>query len=184
MVFLLLTRLLPSSLKGTHWWNVGQLCTAYVHWVRLFSFPGSTPVCGLLFFTGRTCADNYPRSSWKKKPTHTGVDPGKLNERTHWQHLTPLMTSRLVCIAYKCCNWVLYFQQSYWDTKVPNSYATNCDVINTIIYSAIVHCKSIRVYMLVRLYVYFVLRYTCIGGKELFELIKPCFVLSGSFPRQ
>ena len=81
--FLLLTRLLPSSLKGTHWWNVGQLCTAYVHWVRLFSFPGSTPVCGLLFFTGRTCADNYPRSSWKKNPTHTGVDPGKLNERTH-----------------------------------------------------------------------------------------------------
>ena len=25
---------------------------------------------------------NYPRSSWKKKPPHTGVDLGKLNERT------------------------------------------------------------------------------------------------------
>ena len=40
-------------------------------------------VCGGFIFPGRTCADYYPRLSWGKKPPHTGVDPGKLNERTH-----------------------------------------------------------------------------------------------------
>ena len=52
--------------------------------MRSFSSPGSTPVCGgFIFFPGWTYADNYSRSSWKKKPPHIGVDPGKLNERTH-----------------------------------------------------------------------------------------------------
>ena len=52
--------------------------------MRSISFPGATSVCGVFFVQGRTCADNYPRSSWKKKTPHTGVDPGKLNERTHY----------------------------------------------------------------------------------------------------
>ena len=38
-------------------------------WVRSISFPGSTPVCGVFYFPRRTCADNYPRSSWEKKHT-------------------------------------------------------------------------------------------------------------------
>ena len=49
--------------------------------VRLASL--GRPRCVTVFFPGRTCADNYPRSPWKKKPPHTGIDPGKLNERTH-----------------------------------------------------------------------------------------------------
>ena len=51
-------------------------------WVRSFSFPGSTLVCGVFFSPGRTWVIICTRSSWKNKTLHTGVDPGKLNERT------------------------------------------------------------------------------------------------------
>ena len=40
--------------------------------------PGLTPVCGVFFSPGRTCADKNPLVL-EKKPPHTGVDPGKLN---------------------------------------------------------------------------------------------------------
>ena len=67
--------------------NNGKVYTQHArnvaHWVRSFSFPGSPPSCDVFFFPGRTCADNFPRSPWKKTPPHTGVDPGQLNERTH-----------------------------------------------------------------------------------------------------
>ena len=64
--------------------------------VRSFSFPGSTSVCGGFFLPGRTCADNYPRSSWKKK-THTGVDQGKLNERTlSWRSATIVNCRKII----------------------------------------------------------------------------------------
>ena len=53
------------------------------HWVRSFSFPGSTPVRGVFFLPGRTWVIICTHSSWETKPPHTGVDPGKLNERTH-----------------------------------------------------------------------------------------------------
>ena len=53
----------------------------FYHRVRSFSFPGSTPVC--FFF--RTNVGNYLHTFVlaKKKTPHIGVDPGKLNERTH-----------------------------------------------------------------------------------------------------
>ena len=54
-----------------------------IHSVRSFSFPGSTPVCGG-FFPGRTWVIICTRSSQKKTSSHTGVDPGKLNERTQY----------------------------------------------------------------------------------------------------
>ena len=53
------------------------------HRVRSFSFPGSTPVYGVFFFQEervQIITHVHPR---KKKTSHTGVDPGKLNERTH-----------------------------------------------------------------------------------------------------
>ena len=46
--------------------------------VRSFSLPGSTPVCGRFF--SRTNVGSYLHR--KEKTPHTGVDPGKLNERT------------------------------------------------------------------------------------------------------
>ena len=52
-------------------------------WVRSISFPGSTPVCGVFFFQDeRVQIITHVRPEKKKMP-HTGVDPGKLNERTH-----------------------------------------------------------------------------------------------------
>ena len=73
--------------------NNGKVYTQHArnvaHWVRSFSFPGSTPSCDVFFFPGRTCADNFPRSPWKKTPPHTGVDPGQLNERTHCSETVP-----------------------------------------------------------------------------------------------
>ena len=52
------------------------------YWVRSFSFPGSTPMCGGFF--PRTNVGNYLHTFvLEKKTPHTGVDPGKLNERTH-----------------------------------------------------------------------------------------------------
>ena len=54
-------------------------------WVRSFSFPGSTPVCGGFFFLpGRTWVIICTRSSCGKKLPHTGFDPGNLNERTQY----------------------------------------------------------------------------------------------------
>ena len=46
-----------------------------VYRVRSFSCPGSTPVFGVFF----------PRTNvaWKGQTPHDGVEPGKLNERTH-----------------------------------------------------------------------------------------------------
>ena len=51
-------------------------------WVCSFSFTGSTPVCGRVF--SRTNVANYKHTFvlGKKNLSHTGVDPGKLNERT------------------------------------------------------------------------------------------------------
>ena len=40
------------------------------------------PRCVAFFFPGRRCADNNSRSFWKRNTPHTGVDPGKQNERT------------------------------------------------------------------------------------------------------
>ena len=51
------------------------------YWVRSFSFPGSTPVCDEVFFWDeRVQIITHVRPG--KNPPHTGVDPGKLNERT------------------------------------------------------------------------------------------------------
>ena len=73
---------LPSFIPYERKWiEQCQNSSIVLHWVCSISFPGSTPVYGI-FFPGRTCADNYPRSSWGKKTPHTGVDPGKLIERT------------------------------------------------------------------------------------------------------
>ena len=50
-------------------------------WVRSFSFPGSTPVCGVFFFQDER--GNYLQTFVLEKNTpHTGVDPWELNERT------------------------------------------------------------------------------------------------------
>ena len=76
--------------------------------MRSFSFPGSTPVCDG-FFPGRTCADNYPRSSWKKKQPHTGVDPGKLSERTHC-----LTTHTYLCTTEVFLSWLLLFTHPFF----------------------------------------------------------------------
>ena len=43
-------------------WTGTLFTIAYNHWVRLFSFPGSTPVCGV-FFSGRTWVIICTRSS-------------------------------------------------------------------------------------------------------------------------
>ena len=57
-------------------------CEKYL-WVRSFSFPGSTPVCGGFF--SKTNLGSYLHTFvLGKKTPHTGVDPGKLNERTVW----------------------------------------------------------------------------------------------------
>ena len=63
-------------------WTFHNVCIVF-HRVRLFSFPGSTLVCGVIFFPGRTWVIICTCSFSKKKTPHTGVDPGKLNERTH-----------------------------------------------------------------------------------------------------
>ena len=56
--------------------------------VRSFSFPGSTPVCGVFFFQNeRERIITHVRPGNKKAP-HTGVDHGKLNERTQSLTLT------------------------------------------------------------------------------------------------
>ena len=50
-------------------------------WVRSFSSPGSTPVCGVFFFQDKRVQIITHVRPGKKTPPHTGVDPGKLNER-------------------------------------------------------------------------------------------------------
>ena len=37
-----------------------------------------------VFFPGRTWVIICTRSSWTKNTPHIGVDPGKINERTHY----------------------------------------------------------------------------------------------------
>ena len=61
--------------------------TRFIHWVRSFSFPGSTR-CVAVFFS-RTNVGSYLHTFvLEKTPPHTGVDPGKLNERT--RHVFPM----------------------------------------------------------------------------------------------
>ena len=50
--------------------------------VRSISFPGSTPVCGVFFFQDERVQIISHVRPGKKNRQHTGVDPGKLNERT------------------------------------------------------------------------------------------------------
>ena len=50
--------------------------------VRSFSSPGSTPVCGGFFFQDERGYYLHTFVLGKKKRHTTGVDPGKLNERT------------------------------------------------------------------------------------------------------
>ena len=69
--------------------------------MRSFSFPGSTSVCGV-FFPGRTWVIICTRSSWKKKSPHTGVDPGKLNERTQYWYASIRVISSLSIFFNGC----------------------------------------------------------------------------------
>ena len=49
--------------------------------MRSISFPGWTPVFGVFFFQDER-VQIITHIVLEKKPPHTGVDPGKLNERT------------------------------------------------------------------------------------------------------
>ena len=62
----------------------GALWPQFTTMGRWFSsIPGSTPVCGI-FFSQDECVQIITHvHPGKKKTPHTGVDPGKLNERTH-----------------------------------------------------------------------------------------------------
>ena len=101
------------------------------YWVRSFSFPGSTPVCGVFFFPGRTCVIICIRLSCKKNTPHTGGDPGELNERTHcwnekkvwapFQHVNVLfpidMNGHCLCRSalIHCCKRVNCPNGVQWD---------------------------------------------------------------------
>ena len=66
-----------------------------IHWVRSFSFPGSTPVCDGFFFPGRMWVIICTRSSWKKNNHHTHrVRPGE-TKRTH-----PVNGILLIFVSY------------------------------------------------------------------------------------
>ena len=75
--------------------------------VRSFSSPRSTPVRGV-FFT-RTNVGNYLHTLvLEKKTPHTGVDPGKLNERTLNKNasLTPLWCNEVTSDKKVLFLWV------------------------------------------------------------------------------
>ena len=48
--------------------------SSFTHWVRSFSFPGLTPVCGVFF--PRKNVGNYLHTFILEK-IHTGVEPGE-----------------------------------------------------------------------------------------------------------
>ena len=54
--------------------------------VRL-AYPWVNPGVWRFFFTGQPWVIICTRSSWTKKKPHTGIDPGKLNERTHYRQV-------------------------------------------------------------------------------------------------
>ena len=74
-------------------------------WVRSISFPGSTPVCGVFFFQDERVQIITHVRPGEKKPPHTGVDPGKLKERT----LYVTVFAKATCSETAQLNIIMYF---------------------------------------------------------------------------
>ena len=56
----------------------------FIYRVCSISLPGSTPVCCIFFFQDERVQIITQVRPGKKNPPHTGVDPGKVNERTQY----------------------------------------------------------------------------------------------------